>query len=78
VDILSLIVVLTVIGMDVVGVYFLMRVGISHAGLHEPVAPEESVAVQRLRKLNAERREKLEAARAKAALPAGGEPVPEA
>ncbi|NOG52673.1 MAG: hypothetical protein HND48_26940 [Chloroflexi bacterium] len=44
----------------------------------EPVAPEESVAVQRLRKLNAERRRSSKPHAPKAALPAGGEPVPEA
>lgn len=76
-DIFALIVVVALIGMDVIGVYYIMRLGLKHEGLHEPLKPEDSEAVQRLRKLNAERLEKIEAARAKGALPAG-EPAPEA
>lgn len=76
-DIFALLVIVALIGIDAVAVFFIMRSGLKHDGLHEPAKPEESAAVQRLRKLNAERREKIEAARAKAALPAG-EPAPEA
>ncbi|MBK9126027.1 MAG: hypothetical protein IPM16_23265 [Chloroflexi bacterium] len=77
-DIFTLIVIIALIGIDIIAVYYIMRLGLKHEGLHEPLKPDESVAVQRLRKLNAERLEKIEAARAKAALPAGGEPAPEA
>ncbi|MBV6437085.1 MAG: hypothetical protein AELANPGJ_02364 [Anaerolineae bacterium] len=70
-DILSLIAIVALIGLDIVGVYFILRLGVDHSGLLEPETPEESPAVQRLRQLNAERLERIEAARAHAALPAG-------
>jgi hypothetical protein len=56
--------------LDSVMVIIINRVGVSH-GEPTPQKPEDSPAVRALLTANAERREKIEAAYARAALPSG-------
>ena len=55
--------------LDTVAVFIIMKYGVQHLE-HAPNKPEDSHAVEQIRKLNAERLAKIEAARAKQ-LPSG-------
>jgi hypothetical protein len=56
--------------LDAVGVFYILKYGVRH-GEPTPKKPEDSPAVRALRQMNAERAARIEAARARAALPAG-------
>ncbi len=55
--------------LDAIAVYFIMKYGVQH-GEPSPEKPEESQAVEAIRKMNAERLAKIESARARQ-LPSG-------